>query len=271
MIKNRTVLSQNAFIRKLGKEITIYPRDMQDLQKSWDVISTTSAKLLPEVPDIGILSKRKRLLAYQYIDKRLDELLCQGDINDTQKGYILLLMKYSSRQFGKAFAADNDVGFEIFDLLKVNHRKIYINLPLALIFVLVVEYKASVFEKAYNYFMYYPEQQVQGVITRSERGDGDYYLAYDYQVNGVSYTGTWVSFKASMSDTSEYALQTYPVKRTVSVYYNEQNPATAVLEREGPDLTLYLLIAFVLSMSYMSLTLSWGRDDNHDDKRPRNP
>jgi hypothetical protein len=88
-------------------------------------------------------------------------------------------------------------------------------------------------------------------------------------VNGIAYTGTWLSFDRFVSDNDEYALQTYPAGKAVSIYYNKEKPTTAVLERKGPGVTLYLLIIFALSMSYMSLTLSWGSDDSHDHKRPR--
>ncbi len=78
-------------------------------------------------------------------------------------------------------------------------------------------------------------------------------VQYEYSVMGKTYTGGRIAFGASKGFSSragaEKVLERYPVGATVTVYYNPDNPADAVLEREmrGGGSLLFVGFAFALA------------------------
>ena len=102
---------------------------------------------------------------------------------------------------------------------------------------------------------------VKESVTRHDTDNGmwvertTYYpeVRYEYSVLGKTYTGRRIAFGASKgfstSAGAEKALERYPVRATVTVYYNPDNPADAVLEREmrGGASLLLIGIAFALA------------------------
>lgn len=58
--------------------------------------------------------------------------------------------------------------------------------------------------------------------------------AYDYQVAGVHFTGNRIAIRPTSHSTRQYAereLAEYPVGKTVTVYYDPENPEKSVLKR----------------------------------------
>ena len=78
-------------------------------------------------------------------------------------------------------------------------------------------------------------------------------VQYEYSVMGKTYTGGRIAFGASKGFSSraaaEKVLERYPVGETVTVYYNPNNPADAVLEREmrGGGSLLFIGLAFAFA------------------------
>jgi len=84
-------------------------------------------------------------------------------------------------------------------------------------------------------------------------------VQYEYSVMGKTYTGKRIAFGASRGFRSrapaEKILERYPVGATVTVYYNPNDPADAVLERQlrsGGSL-LFIGIAFALATACLLL------------------
>ena len=261
MKQQTRLLSRDEFIRRLGKDITLYPNEIHTIKKHWDSITATAASLLPQIPDIGFFSSRKRLQAYTAVEQRLTAMTQQGTVDKQLSGYILLLLSYSSRKFARAFDASNDKEFSALDFLKINTRQLWLNIPLALLFLLVLEYQTQPVEKLLAYNWYYPQQQAQGIITRSQySGRWGYTLQYDFEVNGRKYTATWLNFHAYTPQDKQHARKAYPPGTKATVFYHQQQPRYAVLERKAPNIRLYALMFATLCLSYLALTISWGRE-----------
>jgi hypothetical protein len=78
-------------------------------------------------------------------------------------------------------------------------------------------------------------------------------LAYEYESNGVRYTGKRIGFGPrgyARKKRAEAELQLYPVGGTVTAYFDPENPGEAVLVREAPSNVLYLVMGIgLLSLS----------------------
>ena len=84
-------------------------------------------------------------------------------------------------------------------------------------------------------------------------------VVYEYEVMGRRFQGTRISFGTEVGGSlaAPRTLQKYPAGSTVTVYYNPQNPAEAVLEqssRSGGILkfVIFVIIAMVLCTSLFS-------------------
>jgi len=89
----------------LGKEIPLYPKDLTGIYANWSTITSIAETLLPQLPDIGFFSRKKRRLAYLHIERKLEVMVLQETISREVKGHILLLLEYSNSQFRKASRA----------------------------------------------------------------------------------------------------------------------------------------------------------------------
>ena len=71
-----------------------------------------------------------------------------------------------------------------------------------------------------------------------ESGNTIYYpeIEYEYEYLGIIYTGNRINFGGSSGNSnrkkSEEVLAQYPVNKTITVYYEPNNPEKAVLERK---------------------------------------
>ena len=92
------------------------------------------------------------------------------------------------------------------------------------------------------------------VIRRASHNQGRTYrpeVAYEYTVKARRYKGKNVclSYDVGTGDRvrAEKRCAQYPVGRTVSVYYNPNNPADACLERrvDAPDFFIYIAAFFM--------------------------
>ena len=70
-------------------------------------------------------------------------------------------------------------------------------------------------------------------------------FAYEYRVDGKTYRSDRYSF-ASLGGNPSAGVRRYKKGDRVSVYYNPQNPATAVLLKEQPGLSVYVVLGFGL-------------------------
>jgi hypothetical protein len=74
-------------------------------------------------------------------------------------------------------------------------------------------------------------------------------LAYEYEANGVRYTGKRIGFGPRSyirKKRAQAELEKYPVTCTVTVYFDPENPGEAVLVREAPSNILYLVMGICL-------------------------
>jgi len=78
-------------------------------------------------------------------------------------------------------------------------------------------------------------------------------VRYEYSVLGKTYTGDRIAFGASKGFSTiagaEKVLERYPEDATVTVYYNPNNPADAVLEREMRGGTSLLIVAIAFALA----------------------
>ncbi len=110
MLRNQeNILSRDEFIDRLNKDTALFSNELNDIEANWTTIASTAQSLLSHIPDIGVLSKQKRLLAYRVIDNKLDQLLKQNKLSENQKACVMLLLTYSSRDFEKAYNTYTEV------------------------------------------------------------------------------------------------------------------------------------------------------------------
>jgi len=90
------------------------------------------------------------------------------------------------------------------------------------------------------------------VSTDSEGDRHDYYsplVEYTYEVGGQAYTGRTIRFGFNPSFGNEAkaqaALASYPVGAQVTVYYNPNNPAEAVLERKASATNTGMILGII--------------------------
>jgi hypothetical protein len=87
-------------------------------------------KIVHAIPDIGILSGKKRLRAYEVINRELNEIVEKEIISQSDKGHVLLLLYYSCPDFKKAYDADfanMAVPFEIRNPLRDPGERVWFN------------------------------------------------------------------------------------------------------------------------------------------------
>jgi hypothetical protein len=95
--------------------------------------------------------------------------------------------------------------------------------------------------------------QVTGTVAQSEIEVDDGYRAsvtYEYTVNGVGYSSSSVQFDGRTEylrkSSAEAFLSQYPARSHVTVYYDPENPAEAVLNRTSPAGLQYIVCGIVL-------------------------
>ncbi len=95
--------------------------------------------------------------------------------------------------------------------------------------------------------------QTTGRVTQSDfdTSDGiELYVIYEYTVNGVGYSSTRVQFGTPTTylrkSSADAALSRYPVNSQLTVYYDPENPADAVLDRTSPSGLEYIILGIVL-------------------------
>ena len=93
-----------------------------------------------------------------------------------------------------------------------------------------------------------------GVIIKSELddldGDASVRITYRYTVNGRNFESSQFSFTAVANDlpAKKRRVAQYPVGQRVPVYYDPQNPTTAVLERGAVGILATGLIFIVAAL-----------------------
>jgi hypothetical protein len=110
---------------------------------------------------------------------------------------------------------------------------------------------------------------VQGAIVTSQvasstdsDGDTTYYadIVYSYRVSGTVYEGDRVVFgegSTSDYDAMQEVADRYPARRTVTVYYNPDDPADAVLE-PGFNWWLMLPLGIGVIFALVGIGTAWG-------------
>jgi hypothetical protein len=74
-------------------------------------------------------------------------------------------------------------------------------------------------------------------------------VLYDYEVNGVRHTGKRIAFDRrtyARKKRAEAELGRYPPNSSVTVYFDPERPANAVLLRESPYSMLYIVLGICL-------------------------
>ena len=85
-------------------------------------------------------------------------------------------------------------------------------------------------------------------------------IKYRYAVHATEYFGTGITFvtnELTSKDEADSVLRSYPVGKSVPVYYSPHNPAISVLEKKTSHFTSILLVAGLLFLS-IGLCVSWG-------------
>lgn len=128
----------------------------------------------------------------------------------------------------------------------------------------------------YGYGIYSDSQAVKnwpqtvGVITKldiEDNNDGyDVKVNYQYSVKGTKYKGNRISVtKIGQNDETIYAFRNkYAVKNKVSVYYDDNNPSSAVLEIEDNMGTYFFLVFGGLLMFFSFVKTNSGGDHDFD-------
>ena len=95
--------------------------------------------------------------------------------------------------------------------------------------------------------------QVTGTVTQSGLDTDDGYrtnVVYEYTVNGVGYSSSRVQFGTPTTyirkSSAEAAVSHYPANFHVTVYYDPENPAEAVLDRTSPGGLEYIISGIVI-------------------------
>ena len=98
----------------------------------------------------------------------------------------------------------------------------------------------------------------QAYIRESQTRDSDGYMTtsyypevrYLYDARGVAYTGEQISFGGAIGGSHQKAAEIvaqYPVGKNLTVYYNPNNPAEAVIERRIGS-KLFLIIGAIFTV-----------------------
>ena len=98
-------MTREEYIKKLEKEIPLYSKDLFEINSHWPQIASLAETLLPQLPDIGFFSHKKRRMAYLHLERKLEMMVIKKEIPKSLKGHVLLLMEYSNRDFRKASRA----------------------------------------------------------------------------------------------------------------------------------------------------------------------
>jgi hypothetical protein len=95
--------------------------------------------------------------------------------------------------------------------------------------------------------------QTAGTVTQSRLDTDDGYrihVIYEYAVNGVAYSCSRVQFGTPTTyirkSSAEAAIGRYPVDSRLTVYYDPENPADAVLDRISPSGLEYIVSGIIL-------------------------
>jgi hypothetical protein len=95
--------------------------------------------------------------------------------------------------------------------------------------------------------------QATGTVTKSGLDSDDGYRAnviYEYTVNGVGYSSGRIQFGSQTTyirkSSAEAAISHYPAGSHLTVYYDPENPAEAVLERTSPGGLEYIISGIII-------------------------
>jgi Protein of unknown function (DUF3592) len=90
------------------------------------------------------------------------------------------------------------------------------------------------------------------MVTQSGLNTDDGYrisVIYEYTVNGAGYSSSCVQFGTPTTyirkSSAETAISHYPVNSRLTVYYDPENPAEAVLDRTSPGGLEYIIIGII--------------------------
>ena len=89
---------------------------------------------------------------------------------------------------------------------------------------------------------------------RGSKGGTVYYpvVQYQYRVHAMDYESRKIMPGMEWGGSGAQAVVAkYPTGSTVTVYYNPENPAEALLERDVPKYTIWLWVALILSNIFM--------------------
>lgn len=89
------------------------------------------------------------------------------------------------------------------------------------------------------------------LLTVDSTDSAEYRIAvvYDYVANGARYTGNRIGFGTRgfvRKKRAQAELERYPVSATVTAYFNPEKPGEAVLVREAPNSTLYMVMGICM-------------------------
>lgn len=83
--------------------------DMEfDIHDCFEAAFEAAQSLLPAIPDIGFLSKQKRLESFLTICKELDKRLADGTLDPDEAVVAINILKAQSKKFRKAISAFED-------------------------------------------------------------------------------------------------------------------------------------------------------------------
>ena len=109
--------------------------------------------------------------------------------------------------------------------------------------------------------------QVTGTVTQSGLDTDDGYritVIYEYTVNGARYSSSRVQFGGSTTyvrkSSAEAAIGHYPANSHVTVSYDPENPAEAVLDRTSPSGLEYIISGIVI-LVMMALVIMYPAHD----------
>jgi hypothetical protein len=108
-----------------------------------------------------------------------------------------------------------------------------------------------------------PGTIVTSTVREAAAPEGaNYYasLTYNYEVGGRRYVGTKIDFakrKYAWKNRAQEDVDRYPANKVVTVYFDPNRPSDAVLVRDYPDNTVFMISGIVILLIVIVVWL-WG-------------
>ena len=232
------VINKEDFIRKLQEEAALTSSDIAYIISNWNWYVAAAETILPEIPELGFLSSRKKKLSvYDEVVTLVNEYRLNETTGVDKLQILQLVIEYSSNSFSRASNAylNQKVEKKLHQNTS-NLKNILVIIASLTLWIVLVELLNGSVSSIINYYHHEYEGIASGVILRSElkhgaKGGVHYDISYSYIVDENSYfIGNKVNFYKNSGDVAEDAVSNYPTGKQITVYYDKNSPNHSVLE-----------------------------------------